>query len=40
MVAWMDYVEAKRSLFAHLPPSSYAVLNMDDPVGGKHADQS
>ncbi|MBS1989042.1 MAG: UDP-N-acetylmuramoyl-L-alanine--D-glutamate ligase [Cyanobacteria bacterium SZAS LIN-3] len=26
------YVEAKRSLFAHLPASSYAVLNVDDPV--------
>ena len=27
-----NYVEAKRALFAHLPPSSYAVFNIDDPV--------
>ncbi len=27
-----NYVEAKRSMFAHMPKTSYAVLNLDDPV--------
>ena len=27
-----NYIEAKRSLFAHLSTASQAVLNMDDPV--------
>ncbi len=26
------YVEAKRSMFAHMPRTSFAVLNQDDPV--------